>query len=112
MRPSMRFVLMKDAATRNIGAEAASCRPKLRVGRLGSPVGAARRIAAPSWVNPIDLLQLCPSNRLRYEMPSLDGVTPAAELYPLTGFEVLVVFEEVLNLLQRDLRQVGVVVHV
>ena len=58
------------------------------------------------------LLQLRPSNRLSYEMPSLGGVAPAADLNPLAGFEVLIVFEEVLDLPQRDLRQVGVVTYI
>jgi len=33
---------------------------------------------------------------------------PVADLYPLAGFEVFVVLEEVFDLLQGYLRQVGV----
>src|SRR4029079_19615049 len=40
------------------------------------------------------------------------GLAPALHLHPLAGLQVLVVLEEVLHLLQRDLRQVGVVAHV
>jgi hypothetical protein len=36
---------------------------------------------------------------------------PAADLDPFAGLEVLVVLEEVRHLVQRDLRQIGVVEH-
>ncbi len=41
----------------------------------------------------------------------LVGVAPAQHLHPLGGLEVLVVLEEVLDLLEGDLRQIRVVVH-
>src|SRR5690606_38356597 len=41
----------------------------------------------------------------------LGGIAPASHLHPLAAFQVLVVLEEVLDLLARDLRQVGVFEH-
>ena len=39
------------------------------------------------------------------------GVAPAQHLDPFAGFEILVVLEEVLDLLQRDLGQIAVVLY-
>jgi hypothetical protein len=36
------------------------------------------------------------------------GAVPVADLYPFSGFEVLIVLEEMFDLLQRDFGQVGV----
>src|SRR5690348_4146068 len=41
----------------------------------------------------------------------LPGIAPADDLDPLGGFEVLVVFEEMLHLVHGDVRQIGVVVY-
>src|SRR5215468_6406928 len=39
----------------------------------------------------------------------LRGIAPSLHLHPLSGFKVLVVFEEVLHLLKRNPRQVRIV---
>src|SRR5262245_15380512 len=50
----------------------------------------------------------CPHDRFGDEPMGLGDVTPAQELHPFAGLEVLVVDEEVLDLVARDLGQVGV----
>ncbi|EGE56063.1 hypothetical protein RHECNPAF_750022 [Rhizobium etli CNPAF512] len=39
------------------------------------------------------------------------GIAPAEDLHPLAGLQILVVLEEVLDLLQRDLRKVRIILH-
>ena len=53
----------------------------------------------------------CPGPRdaLQDQSAGVVSAAPVQHLDPFAGFEILVVLEEVLDLLQRDLRQVGVV---
>ena len=43
------------------------------------------------------------------ELPRLGGIAPADHLHPFSGFEVFVVHKEMLDLVKRDSRQVGVI---
>ncbi len=47
----------------------------------------------------------------RFQDDLLGGVDvhPVADLHPLAGFQILVVLEEVLDLLERDFRKIGVI---
>src|SRR6266404_4553548 len=59
----------------------------------------------------LKLLRLRPRDAFHDQFARVVGVAPAQHLDPFAGFEILVMFEEVLNLLQRDVGQVVVVLH-
>ncbi len=61
---------------------------------------------------PLCLRGFCPRQPFHDDAPRHFGVAPAHHLHPLRAFQILVVLEEVTHLHERDLRQVGVVVHV
>src|SRR5476651_1755452 len=58
------------------------------------------------------LLEPRPLDCARDQLPCLLDVAPALELHPLARLEVLVVHEEVLDLLARDLGQVAGALHI
>src|SRR4051812_10014309 len=57
------------------------------------------------------LALLPPLNRLRDQLACFSSVAPAEHLHPLAALEIFVVLEEMPDLLQRDLRHVGVIHH-
>src|SRR5437868_214765 len=71
-----------------------------------------QRFAAENATNARNLTFLSPLDRLGDQALRLRAIAPADHLHPFAGLEILVVLEEMLDLLQRDLRHVGVVHHV
>src|SRR5260370_6251472 len=65
--------------------------------------GLARAGSALGFFGPFDALP--------HERASLLGIAPADDPDPFFGLEILVVSEEMLDLLERDRRQIGVIVH-
>src|SRR6187200_1914658 len=57
------------------------------------------------------LLPLRPFDAFDDQPLGVVGIAPAQHLDPFAGFEILVVLEEVLDLLQRDVGKVVVVLH-
>ena len=51
------------------------------------------------------------TDRIADKLLRLFHITPADELQPLAGFKILIVLKKMLDLLQRDPRQVGVGPH-
>ncbi len=45
------------------------------------------------------------------EGAALGSIAPTQNLHPFAGFEILVVAEEMLDLIERDLRQIGIIVN-
>src|SRR4051794_34143681 len=68
------------------------------------PAGEGSKSAATS-------LPLGPRDAFQDQLVRVFGATPAQHFDPFAGLEILVVLEEVLDLLQRDLGQVAVGLH-
>ena len=72
---------------------------ELFTGRGPAPVGSSAR-------------RMLPLDPLEHQAARFGGVAPTEDLDPFLGLEILVMGEEMLDLLDRDRRQIGMVVDV